>query len=114
LPLGIAPERTERDQGIEEVACAAFVNSGPTRESRKIVGTFGQHREYVELHGAQQGLRSPERVCDLKDLFWRPVLDQPRVVWSERGFCALLRRRAQDYWLVRRNHERQSILMFAN
>ena len=32
-PVGVAPERTERDQRVEEVARAAFVNAGPARES---------------------------------------------------------------------------------
>ena len=82
-PVGVAPERTERDQRVEEVARAAFVNSGPARESRKIERTFRQHREYAELHRAEQCFRSPERVSDLKNPFWRLVLPPCRPVWMK-------------------------------
>src|SRR5688572_18625134 len=110
--VGVAPERTERDQRVEEVARAAFVNADPARESRKIERTLRQHREYAELHRTEQCFRSPERVSDLKNPFWRLVL--PRAVRCRWNFCALLFRRAQHCRLVRRCHERQSILMFAS
>ena len=77
-PVGVAPKRTERDQRVEEVARTAFVNSGPARESRKIERTSRQHREYTELHRTEQCFRSPERISDLKNPFWRLVL--PRAV----------------------------------
>ena len=32
-PVGVAPERTERDQRVEEVACATFMNADPACES---------------------------------------------------------------------------------
>ena len=40
--VGVAPERAERDQRVEEIARAAFVNAGPACEGRKIERTFRQ------------------------------------------------------------------------
>jgi hypothetical protein len=51
-----ALEEVEGDEGIEEVACAAGMESESCAEFFEGFGVFGEFGEELELDGAKQGL----------------------------------------------------------
>jgi hypothetical protein len=63
-------QKTEGDQGIEEILSRARVQAQPSLETIQIFRVLRQFGEYLHFYRAQQGLRRPETKADLQDFFW--------------------------------------------
>src|SRR4051794_41495943 len=78
-------QHPERDQGVEEIARAALMETEAAPELVRLGGTGGESLKDAELDGAQEGLRAPEGEAELEDPFWRRVCGRFRCLWLRGG-----------------------------
>ena len=64
-----ALEAVERDEGVEEVAGRAWVKADAAADAGESLGAFGEYREELEFHGAEQDFGGPEACAYLKQTF---------------------------------------------
>jgi|SRR5712692_8194911 len=69
--IHVTVEQAERDESVQEIAGAAFVNPNLIPKPIKLEGAIGERAKDIEFNRAQQRLRFSERIPKLHDALWR-------------------------------------------